>query len=63
MELSIYPIHMGLNTVYVIKGEGVILIDAGFPHKLANFKGGLAKASIQPEEKGGTKWIQTERPQ
>ena len=50
MELSIYPIHMGLNTVYVIKGEGVILIDAGFPHKLANFKGGLAKASIQPEE-------------
>ena len=50
MELSIYPIHLGLNTVYVIKGEGVILIDAGFPHKLANFKDGLAKASIQPEE-------------
>jgi glyoxylase-like metal-dependent hydrolase (beta-lactamase superfamily II) len=50
MELSIYPIHMGLNTVYAVKGEGVILIDGGFPHKLANFKDGLAKALIQPEE-------------
>jgi len=50
MEVSIYPIHMGLDTVYAVKGEGVILIDGGFPHKLANFKDGLAKASIQPEE-------------
>ena len=50
MELSICPIHMGLDTVYVVKGEGVILIDGGDPHKLANFKDGLAKASIQPEE-------------
>jgi len=50
MELSIYPIHMGLDTIYAIKGEGVILIDGGFPHKLANFKDGLAKALIQPEE-------------
>ena len=50
MEISIYPIHMGLNTVYAVKGEGVILIDGGFPHRLAHFKDGLAKALIQPEE-------------
>jgi glyoxylase-like metal-dependent hydrolase (beta-lactamase superfamily II) len=50
MELSIYPIHMGLDTVYAVKGEGVILIDGGFPHKLANLKDGLAKTLIQPEE-------------
>ena len=50
MELSIYPIRMGLDTVYAVKGEVVILIDGGFPHKLANFKDGLAKALIQPEE-------------
>ena len=41
---------MGMNTVYAVKGEGIILIDSGFPHKLANFKDGLAKASIRPEE-------------
>ncbi len=50
MELSIYPIHMGFGTVYVVKREGIILIDGGDPNKLANFKDGLAKASIQPEE-------------
>ena len=50
MELSIYTTHMGFDTVYAVKGEGVILIDGGFPHKLANFKDGLAKALIQPEE-------------
>ena len=50
MEPSIYPIHLGLSTVYAVKGEGVILIDGGFPRKLSNFKDGLAKASIQPKE-------------
>ena len=50
MELSIYPINMGIDTVYAVKGEGVILIDGGFPHKLADFKDGLAKALIRPEE-------------
>ena len=50
MELSIYPIHMGLSTVYAVKREGTILIDGGMPHKLANFKDGLAKVSILPEE-------------
>ena len=50
MEFSIHPIRMGFGTVYAIKGEGVILIDGGDPNKLANFKDGLAKALIQPEE-------------
>jgi glyoxylase-like metal-dependent hydrolase (beta-lactamase superfamily II) len=50
MELSIYPIHMGFDTIYAVKGEGVILIDGGDSPKLANFKDGLAKALIQPEE-------------
>jgi len=50
VELSIYPIHMGFDTIYAVKGEGIILIDGGDPHKLAKFKDGLAKALIQPEE-------------
>jgi glyoxylase-like metal-dependent hydrolase (beta-lactamase superfamily II) len=36
--------------VYAVKGEGTILIDGGYPRKLATFKEGLAKVSIQPEE-------------
>ncbi len=32
MGISIYPIHMGLDTVYAIRGNGVILIDGGDPH-------------------------------
>jgi hypothetical protein len=31
MELSIYPIHMSIDTVYIVKGEEVILIDGGTP--------------------------------
>jgi hypothetical protein len=50
MALTTYPIHMGFNTVCVPKGKGTILIDGGFPRKLAKFKDGLAKALIQPEE-------------
>lgn len=50
MEIGIHPIHMGIDTIYVVKGEGVILIDGGDPHKLANFKKGIEEVSIRPEE-------------
>jgi hypothetical protein len=35
MEIGIHPIHMGVDTIYAVRGEGVILIDGGEPHKLA----------------------------
>jgi hydroxyacylglutathione hydrolase len=50
MELNIFPIHMGFDTVYAVRGEGVITIDGGDPHKIAKFKQGIEKASIRPEE-------------
>jgi len=50
MDISIFPIHMGLDTVYAVKGDGVIVIDGGDPHRLKNFKKGIAEASISPEE-------------
>ncbi len=50
MEIRIYPIHMGLDTVYVVKGENVIVIDGGNPNKLPNFEKGLENASIKPED-------------
>ena len=37
MSLSIHPIEMGFDTVYVVKGESTILIDGGDPHKLDVF--------------------------
>jgi glyoxylase-like metal-dependent hydrolase (beta-lactamase superfamily II) len=50
MEIKIHSIKMGLDTVYVIKGERVILIDGGDPHKIDNFVKGIEKAGIKPEE-------------
>jgi glyoxylase-like metal-dependent hydrolase (beta-lactamase superfamily II) len=50
MGISVYPIHMGIDTVYAIRGDGVILIDGGDPHKVDNFKKGIDQASIKPEE-------------
>jgi glyoxylase-like metal-dependent hydrolase (beta-lactamase superfamily II) len=50
MEIKIFPIHMGFDTIYIVRGEGVILIDGGDPHKIAKFRGGIEKASINLEE-------------
>lgn len=50
METSIFPINMGLDTVYALRAEGVILIDAGDPHQVGRLKQGLERASIKPEE-------------
>ncbi len=44
MGISIYPIHMGLDSVYAIRGDGVILIDGGDPHRLASLRKRIGKA-------------------
>jgi glyoxylase-like metal-dependent hydrolase (beta-lactamase superfamily II) len=50
MDIEIFPIPMRFDTVYVIKSEGVILIDGGDPHKIEKLKHGLERASINPQE-------------
>jgi glyoxylase-like metal-dependent hydrolase (beta-lactamase superfamily II) len=50
MEVKIYPIKMMFDTIYSIRGEGVILIDGGDPNTIGNLKHGLDKASINPEQ-------------
>jgi hydroxyacylglutathione hydrolase len=50
METSIYPIRMGVETIYVLRGQGVIAIDSGEPSKLADFERGIAQASIRADE-------------
>lgn len=50
MSLSIHSIEMGIDTIYIVKGESVILIDGGDPHKLSVFQEGLDRASINPKD-------------
>jgi len=50
MDINIFPIPMMFDTMYAIRGEGVILIDGGDPQKMENIKRGIEKASIKPEE-------------
>ncbi len=50
MDIKVFPIPMQLDTIYALKGEGVILIDAGDPGKMKNFLHGLQKACITPQE-------------
>jgi glyoxylase-like metal-dependent hydrolase (beta-lactamase superfamily II) len=50
METNIFPIHVRFDTVYIVRGKGVILIDGGDPDKIAKIESGIQKASINPEE-------------
>jgi glyoxylase-like metal-dependent hydrolase (beta-lactamase superfamily II) len=50
MDIKIFPIPMMFDTIYAIRGEGVILIDGGDPGKMENFKRGLEISSINPQE-------------
>ena len=50
MAVSVHPIEMGFDTVYVVKEKSVILIDGGDPHKLNVFQEGLEKTSINPKD-------------
>jgi glyoxylase-like metal-dependent hydrolase (beta-lactamase superfamily II) len=50
MAVNIYPVTLGFNQTYIIKGDGVIMIDGGSPKKSKIFIEGLKKISIKPEE-------------
>lgn len=50
MGVDIFPIRLGFDQCYVLKSEGVIAIDAGFPGKGENFVRGLRRASINPQD-------------
>jgi len=50
MGVRIHPIQLGLDRVYVLKGQGVVLIDGGAPKQIDNFLKGLEDVSIEPRE-------------
>ncbi len=50
MKVEIITIPLGFDQSYVLKGEGVVAIDAGEPKKGKVFLRALQKASIKPRE-------------
>ncbi len=49
MGIGIHPIRLGVGYVYVLEGEGVVLIDGGSPKQLDNLVKGLEKVRIRPD--------------
>ncbi len=50
MNVDIITIPLGFDQCYVLRGDGVIAIDAGQPGKVRRFAGGLKAAGIAPAE-------------
>ena len=48
--MKIFHIRLGLNSCYLIEGNGYVMVDAGLPDKVKKFKKELSKLGIQPEE-------------
>jgi glyoxylase-like metal-dependent hydrolase (beta-lactamase superfamily II) len=50
MKTEIFPIKLGLNSCYLIRGKDIVMIDGGMPNKLKMFKRKLTKLGIQSSE-------------
>jgi glyoxylase-like metal-dependent hydrolase (beta-lactamase superfamily II) len=50
MKAEIFPVKLGLNSCYLIRGKDIVMIDGGMPGKLQLFKRKLAKLNIDPRE-------------
>ena len=50
MEMSIFPIPLGFDQCYLIKGDGIIMIDGGAPRKAKDFNKEIKKVAVKSEE-------------
>ena len=50
MNMTIYPIPLGVGNAYIIQGEGVVMIDGGAPQKAKAFIKAIKKTLIKPED-------------
>jgi len=50
MNTRIYPISLGVTQGYVIREEGVVMIDGGVPGKAKAFIQGMNEALIRPQD-------------
>ncbi len=48
--MNIYPIPLGVGNTYIIRGDGVIMIDGGVPQKGKAFIKAIKKILIKPED-------------
>lgn len=50
MSLQIIPFKSGINTCYILKDKGAVLIDGAWPGAGASFSRTLSSNGINPEE-------------
>jgi hydroxyacylglutathione hydrolase len=50
MNTEIFPLSLGFNDCYVIRGQGVIMIDGGMPGRKADFTRALQKIPMEPHD-------------
>jgi len=50
MEIKITPVRIRFDTIYIVQGDGIILVDGGDPKLFANFLKLVDDASIKPED-------------
>jgi glyoxylase-like metal-dependent hydrolase (beta-lactamase superfamily II) len=50
MKATIYPITLGVDQCYIIRGEKTIMIDAGSPKQIKRFLKAVERLSIKPED-------------
>jgi flavorubredoxin len=50
MNMTIYPIPLGVDKAYIIQGESVVMIDGGAPKTAKAFIKAIKKSLIKPED-------------
>lgn len=50
MPASIVPIKLGVDTCYIVRDKGAVVIDGGAPKKIKVFEKTLKSISLRPEE-------------
>ncbi len=50
MSTQIYPVRFGINRCYLIREDGMVMIDGGPPKKLAAFQKFIERIPVRPED-------------
>lgn len=50
MEVEIFPVRLGVDQAYILKGRGTVMIDGGAPGKLKCFLREMDRIQVPPDE-------------